>query len=500
MPVSTTTCVYNAGNAKPAEVESDFDRLFARFKVTCLVEVADRAKLLRGTGAQILQGSKSGQAHFAIMAAPDVVVVDHGYVYATPRTWVGAWGAGPATLATKWIQTAVVEVPDALDQLLNVWNVHLHPSVTRPAKGPVAKAGRARRRRLYAGYVAAIVAHAARTTGPIAIHGDWNAEPDFELLQPLRDAGFVPMAAPSFPSDKPAAKRHPIDVIWVRGATPESVRALEGFSSDHCPVAGTYSILEEPPVSYFPGADRKTQWFSDDWSSSPIKPNVLVLHDTETTDWPGYENGAKAPTYTAKPLIKAQKFAWRQHFEDTESARALRNEAGGVETNTLNCIQIELIGTTDPAHRKTWGSLVAGVDYIYWPEAPAWALQELADFVAYCHKTYGIRLEAPVFLPYPESAGQSKVRFTFTEWRNFYGVCAHMHVPENDHGDVYLDIQTVLRMAKGSQPKPPTRVEKARDLINEALVLLEATPDTRKRVHAAIPEIHDWLDTTLPRK
>lgn len=56
---------------------------------------------------------------------------------------------------------------------------------------------------------------------------------------------------------------------------------------------------------------------------------------------------------------------------------------------------------------------------------------------------------------------------------------------------------------KDPQPPPPpaqSRVEMARDLFAQGLDLLEATPEKRKRVHAAIPEIQDWLDNTLPQK
>lgn len=38
-----------------------------------------------------------------------------------------------------------------------------------------------------------------------------------------------------------------------------------------------------------------------------------------------------------------------------------------------------LIGTSNPKHKKTWDGLKAGQDYIYWPEAPQWALNELEN-------------------------------------------------------------------------------------------------------------------------
>lgn len=145
-----------------------------------------------------------------------------------------------------------------------------------------------------------------------------------------------------------------------------------------------------PKEPFYPGADT-TQDFSRTYSGAPIHPNVNVLHTTEGTDWPDYSGGSTAPHLTVKPLITERRFAVRQHFPLTMSSRALRNETGGVETNTLNCIQIELIGTCDPDHRDTWGTRRAGRDYLFWPEAPDWALRELAGMLAWMHQQWAIK-------------------------------------------------------------------------------------------------------------
>jgi hypothetical protein len=212
-------------------------------------------------------------------------------------------------------------------------------------------------------------------------------------------------------------------------------------------------------VSNYRPADTKAQWFQDDYPGSVISPNVVVLHTTEGTTWPGYEGGATAPTYTALPDFAAKRLVWRAHFPDERSSRALRNEAGGVETNTLNVVQVELVGTCDPGSHKRWGD----TPHIYWPEAPHWALRDLAVFLADMHKRHGIKLHAPQFLGYPASYGDSPVRFAFAQWRDFYGVCGHQHVPENVHGDPgAIDIAKVLRIARRKArrgvvvwPRPP---------------------------------------------
>jgi hypothetical protein len=176
----------------------------------------------------------------------------------------------------------------------------------------------------------------------------------------------------------------------------------------------------------------KAVWFEDRFLGSLMKPNVVVIHTTEGTSLPSYSGGAVAPNYTAVPDFKAKRLKFYAHFSDERSARALRNEAGGVQTNTLNCIQIELVGTCSPSTSQSWKTR-----HILWSNPPAWALRDLAHFAADMHKRHGVKLEgpAPVWTPYPESFGPGGQRFSFHQWSNFYGFCGHQHVPENVHGD-----------------------------------------------------------------
>lgn len=211
-------------------------------------------------------------------------------------------------------------------------------------------------------------------------------------------------------------------------------------------------------MSTYGPADTKAQWFANAYPGSRIKPNVVVLHTTEGTSWNGYGGGSIAPNYTARPDFARKRLDWRAHFPDEMSSRALENHAGGVETNTLNAVQVELVGTCDPAHVHSWGSMRAGRDYIYWPDAPDWALAGVAEFLADQHHRHGLQLEAPSFLAYPASYGNSRVRFSGAKWESFYGVCGHQHVPENDHGDPgAFPIDKVLQLAAGgaARPVPP---------------------------------------------
>lgn len=211
-------------------------------------------------------------------------------------------------------------------------------------------------------------------------------------------------------------------------------------------------------MSNYRNADCKTQWFEDDFPGAPLhlRPETMVvtLHTTEGTDWPDYEGGATAPNYTGLPPLGDARGKWRGHFPDEKSSRALRNEAGGVNTNTLNTVQLELIGTCDPKNRLRWGGTsrtrVAGRDYVFWPDADKrqlhWVGRLLADF----HHRHGFRLRTGVkFLPYPASYGANGVRLSFAGWSNYIGVLGHQHVPENSHGDPGdIDIQEILSFAR----------------------------------------------------
>jgi len=211
-------------------------------------------------------------------------------------------------------------------------------------------------------------------------------------------------------------------------------------------------------AEFFPPANRTAQWFEDDFGGARMDVNVGCLHTTEGTSWPSYAGGAVAPNLTAKPVMSGRHLQWRQHFRLNTSSRALVNRAGGVETNTLNVVQVELVGTCDPAHREHFGKQLAGIDYVFWPDAPDWALEGLADFMRWCGDNLGIPHETvKSWLPFPKSFGQTTARLTAAEWHHVTGWLGHMHVPENEHGDPGdIDIKHLLGRARGEEKLPPT--------------------------------------------
>ena len=388
-------------------------------------------------------------------------LVDSFQWHLSDATRVGQEGAGPAVLRAK--EATAVIVRDFLTGALQAYAVaHLAPSLRFAVRSRLHK-------KQVAG-LAALVDHVREEYGDIGVTvlGDFNCDV-LPRLQPLLDAGLDQGGTKAVTHPPKGRIDHILSTAPMVGQN-----VIRGLHTDHNGVIQEHDVTEEAPVSRkpdYPKADAEVQWFGGVFGGSTIDPNVVVLHTTETTDWPGYNNagtpGDAAPHYTAKPDMKACTSAWRQHFSETISARALRNEAGGVETNTLNCVQVELIGTCDSAKAKTWKvggvTLTAGVDYIYWPDAPAWALRDLADFVRSIHDRRGIVYETPaLWLPYPASYGDSKARMTGKQWLNFYGFCGHQHVPENSHGDPGdLDMAAVFKLA-GAASTPDPRVSRIR--------------------------------------
>jgi hypothetical protein len=197
-----------------------------------------------------------------------------------------------------------------------------------------------------------------------------------------------------------------------------------------------------------------------------MEVNTLVLHTTEGVGLTDYGGGSMAPNLTAVADMAGKKLRWYQHFDIDRSSRALRNLAGGVQTNTLNVVQVELDGTCDYGKRTSWGGRFAGKDYIYWGAPPDWALQGVADFLHWLHANHNVPLTGPsMWLTYgpdsrrpgvtPASYGASPARMSFTQWNNFKGVCGHQHVPENDHGDPgSLPFAKLIELAGATKPTP----------------------------------------------
>lgn len=199
----------------------------------------------------------------------------------------------------------------------------------------------------------------------------------------------------------------------------------------------------------YPGAST-AYFYQSRYGGDLMEVNTIVLHTTEGRTLPDYGGGGSAPNLTAVPDFAAKKLNWYQHFDIDRSSRALVNLSGGVATNTLNVCQVELVGTCDPATHKKWGTAT----HIYWPEAPDWALAEVAAFLKWMNAQHGVPLTGPSkWLAYPSSYGATSARMSGSAWNDFSGICGHQHVPENTHGDPgSINFPKLIALAKGTVP------------------------------------------------
>ncbi len=203
-----------------------------------------------------------------------------------------------------------------------------------------------------------------------------------------------------------------------------------------------------------------------------------LLHSTEGLTLPGYlspdgRKGGSAPHFTLRPNIAAQTSEIFQHFDTSRPSRALASDPNiPGETNREQVVQIELVGTTDSAKRSTWTlgtrTYRAGVDYIYWPDAPQWALDGLARLMRWIEAAHGIPRASTSrpWLPYPRSYGASPARMTGPEWDNFAGWCGHQHAPENTHGDPGdIDITYLLSEEDDMTPEQDAALRRIENLL-----------------------------------
>ncbi|MCX4231980.1 hypothetical protein [Streptomyces ortus] len=233
----------------------------------------------------------------------------------------------------------------------------------------------------------------------------------------------------------------------------------------------------------YPGAST-TYWYGSAYPGSAMEANVIVWHSTEGTSLPSYGGGASAPNFTAKPDFAAKRLVWYQHYDFDVSSRALVNKAGGVQTNTLNACQVEIVGTCDPATHAKWTK--AGYQHLYTPELPTWAIRDLAAFAKWASANHGVPLSSGVtFKAYPGSYGANGVRMTGTQWTAFKGHCGHQHVPENDHGDPgSMPIAAILAAAKNGTTAPqeddmPTAAELAKAVLTlDGVISVPGAPAT----------------------
>jgi hypothetical protein len=156
-----------------------------------------------------------------------------------------------------------------------------------------------------------------------------------------------------------------------------------------------------------------------------------VLHTTESPGRPSYDGWTVHPHMTVVPVPKTRVDV-DQHIPFSHAGMALRNLAGGVQTNRDRAYQIELVGT----------SALGGPGY-YWATADDVVLLDLWRKVIHPMSVgLAIPVKALDFQAYPSSYGDRRpdgrtnmVRLSEHEWDVYSGWLGHQHVPENIHGD-----------------------------------------------------------------
>lgn len=145
-----------------------------------------------------------------------------------------------------------------------------------------------------------------------------------------------------------------------------------------------------------------------------------ILHTTESVDYTpsttNYYGHSNPPHFTlARKSGQARVY---QHYSIRVASRALKNLAGGVETNRRSAIQIEI----------AWRA--ANIQNL-----PPYMKESLRNLMRWINGECGIASVAPQFYGSEAYGNGSAARMSANAWNAFNGWCGHQHVPENDHWD-----------------------------------------------------------------
>lgn len=212
-------------------------------------------------------------------------------------------------------------------------------------------------------------------------------------------------------------------------------------------------------AAYYPPANRTAQWFGDTYPGVDMGGvEKVLLHTTETGGWPSYGGGASAPQLT----YHARLHQWRQHIKCTHSARALRDPSGtAVRENRDKVLQVEIVCSSDRSFASKYG-------YLHVSDLDNEALRDIAELIVWA----GVRLvAAPVWLPYPDSYGNSAARMSGPEYDAFKGVLGHMHASGNTHGDPgAINIDKIMAYARDIAAPAPTPTAPTPRKVTEMIV------------------------------
>lgn len=189
---------------------------------------------------------------------------------------------------------------------------------------------------------------------------------------------------------------------------------------------------------YYPPANHTAQWKPGLAAGGPdfTKVEKLLLHSTETKNWPGYPTFAPHLT-----LHVGGKDLWHQHLPLYRGATTLADPSWtSVRENRDNVIQVEIVGYAKTLDK----TLSASGDRGY---------KALGLLAKWLHEVGGMPLTSTVkWVAYPESYGlHAKQRLSGPAFDKYTGILGHEHASGNDHGDPGLiNIHKLLSYA---QPK-----------------------------------------------
>jgi hypothetical protein len=174
-------------------------------------------------------------------------------------------------------------------------------------------------------------------------------------------------------------------------------------------------------------ANHTAQWYQGSYPNAEVFTHLekFVLHTTETTGWPGYDGGAKAPNATYYPRLREI----RQHFYSDRSSRALQDPTSTpVRENRDNVFQLEIVSYS----QKSVGDSVGGLWIGNLSDAH---YEDIADIMKELHEDLDLPLQESV--PWKEGATSfySVPRLTSSGYDSYKGYLGHIHVPGNTHWD-----------------------------------------------------------------
>lgn len=168
-------------------------------------------------------------------------------------------------------------------------------------------------------------------------------------------------------------------------------------------------------------------------------PWRIVLHTTEIRSDPREWVGSFR--YPSHEVWDYERDLVVRLLDLDEAGKALYNAPGGVETNRIPCIQVEINGYS--AEVPQWSE-----------DKVRWIGRQVARLVAELQRAgVSINLD-PAYQPGAwqiamSAASDAPQRMSMTQWNSFNGIACHALVPENDHWDTgALDLRAVARYAQ----------------------------------------------------